>query len=64
MSKKEYEMQDVDRMCDILYRLRAMIGAVSYLMNAEGAYHEPPEQHLETWLDDIGKKLDQALEIL
>lgn len=64
MSMKEYEMKDIDRIADILYRLRAMIGAVSYLMNTDGAFHNPPEQHLETWLGDIGDKLDEAIKIL
>lgn len=61
---KEYEMKDIDRIADILYRLRAMIGAVSYLMNTDGEFHNPPEQHLETWLGDIGDRLDEAIEIL
>lgn len=64
MSIKDYEMKDIDRIADILYRLRAMIGAVYYLMNSEGTYHEPPMQHIETWLSDIGDKLDEAIEIL
>lgn len=61
---KEYKMEDVDKVVDILFRLRAMVGTVSYLMNSEGAYHEPPIQHIETWLSDIGDKLNEAIEIL
>lgn len=61
---KEYKMEDVDKVVDILFRLRAMVGAVSYLMNIDGEFHNPPDQHLETWLGDIGDRLDQAIEIL
>ena len=61
---KEYEMKDIDKIVDILFRLRAMIGATYYLMNSGGVYHEPPIRHIETWLSDIGDKLDEALEIL
>jgi hypothetical protein len=57
-------MEDIDRIADILYRLRAMIGAVYYLMNSEGTYHEPPVQHIETWLSDIGDKLDEVIKLL
>ena len=64
MSMKEYEMQDIDKIIDILYRVRGQIGAVSYLMNADGEFHNPPEQHLETWLGDIGDRLDTVIEIL
>lgn len=64
MSEKEYPMKDIDRIVDILYRVRGQIGAVAYLMNTEGEYHDPPEQHLETWLGDIGDRLDEAIEIL
>ena len=64
MSEKTYPVKDVDKLIDILYRLRATIGATVYLMNSEEAYHEPPIQHIETWLSDIGDKLDEAIEIL
>jgi len=64
MSEKQYPMKDVDRLIYILYRLRGQLGAVCYLMNSEGTYHEPPVQHIETWLHDIGDRLDQAIEIL
>jgi hypothetical protein len=61
---KEYEMEDIDRIVDILYRVRGQVGAVSYLMNTEGEHHDPPEQHLETWLHDIGDRIDEALNLL
>jgi hypothetical protein len=64
MSEKLYPMKDIDRLVDILYRLRGQIGAVYYLMNPEGTWREPPVQHIETWLSDIGDKLDEAIEIL
>lgn len=64
MSEKQYPMKDIDRIVDILYRLRGQIGAVYYLMNSEGTYHEPPVQHIETWLGDIRDRLDEALGIL
>ena len=64
MSEKSYPMEDVDKLVDILFRLRAMVGATYYLMNSEGTYHEPPIQHIETWLSDIGDKLDEAIKIL
>ncbi len=64
MSEKTYPMQDIDELANILYRVRGAIGAVSYLMNAAGEFHEPPEQHIETWLNDIGDRLDSAIKIL
>ena len=64
MSEKTCPIKDVDKLVDILYRLRAMIGATVYLMNLEETYHSLPEQHIETWLHDIGDRLDQAIELL
>jgi len=64
MSERTYTIKDIDKLIDKLFRLRAMIGAVYYLMNSEGEKHEPCMQHIETWLGDIGDRLDEALEIL
>lgn len=65
MSEKQYTMKDADKVEDILYSLRGQVGAVSYLMDPERTCRESSgRQHIETWLSDIGAKLDEALELL
>ena len=61
---KEYKLEDVDKIIDILYRLRAMMGAFLYLMNGAGEFRDPPDQYIETWLGDVGDRLDEAIKIL
>ena len=61
---KEYKMEDVDKIIDILNRLRAMIGTFSYLIDESGEPRSLPGMHIETWLGDIGDRLDEAMKIL
>ena len=61
---KEYKLEDIDKLIDILNRLRAMIGTFSYLINESGESRGLPGEHIETWLGDIGDRLDEAMKIL
>ena len=54
----------IDEVFDILFRLRAMLAAVTYLMGGEDHALEGTYADFEIWLGDMMDRLDRAAEVL
>ena len=54
----------IDEAFDILIRLRAMLGAVIYLMGGEDHALDGNYADFEVWFGDMADRLDRAAEVL